>query len=82
VTPAVYNLKYPVEFDGVTVSEIKISRPKGKHIKKLGGSSKLADVMGIAHHITEYTDGFYDELDAADYLGVAEVIGDFLDNGQ
>jgi len=78
----VYELKHPVEFDNKVVKEIKIQRPKGKHIKKLGGDLSLGSVMGIAHHITDYTDGFFDELDGADYLAVSEVIIGFLDDGQ
>jgi len=77
----VYKLEYPVEYDNKQVTEIEIRRPKGKHVKEISGD-KMSDLMGIAHHITDYTDGFFDELDAVDYLGVSDVIGGFLQSGQ
>ena len=44
----------------------------------------FGDVMGIAHHLSTkgYTDRFFEDLDAEDYLGLSEVIGGFLDSGQ
>jgi len=77
-----YTLKYPVTWDDKEVTDIEVRRPKGKHIKRVGATSDLGSMMNIAASITDYTPKFYDELDAVDYLGVAEVIGGFLDNGQ
>jgi len=78
----IYVLKHPFTWDNSEVKEVKVTRPKGKHIKKLGASAKLEDLMGIAHHISDFTDRFYDEMDAEDYIGVSEVISNFLDSGR
>lgn len=78
----VYKLKYPVEYDGETVTEIEISRPKGKHIKKLGADANLASLIGVAALVTKFTPRFFDELDSSDYVGVGEIIGNFFVDGQ
>jgi len=78
----VYKLKFPVEYDGEKVIEIEFARPKGKHIKKMGADTNLASLIGVACMVTKYTPRFFDELDSIDYVGVGEIIGGFLDDGQ
>lgn len=77
-----YQLKYPIKWDDKEVIEVEIRRPKGKHLKKLGGNMNMNSIMGIAANVSDYTPAFFDELDGADYIGVSEVIGDFLGDGQ
>lgn len=80
--PAVtYTLKYPIEFGSETITELKFSRPKGKHLKQIGQNITLGDIMIIASKISGVSPRVLDELDAADYQSVAGIISDFLDNG-
>lgn len=78
----VYKLQYPLEWDGKKIESIEIRRPKGKYLKKLNKSTDMGSIIGIASDCSDYTPQFFDELDGVDYIGVTEVIGDFLDVGQ
>lgn len=77
----IVKLREKIEWDGEDVSEIEIRRPKGKHLKKLGGSSKLSNMIEIASLCSDYTPKFFDELDGSDYMKCVEVVSGFLDDG-
>lgn len=81
----VVKLSYPFEWadeDGKReVSEVKLSRPKGKHLKKLSKDMSMDDLFYIASKVSGYTPAFFDEMDAVDCLKITEAIGDFLDVG-
>ncbi len=79
-------LDWPFEWSGENgkeeITEVKLSRPKGKHLKGIGKDVGMSDMFRIASKISGYTPAFYEEMDAADCMKITEVIGDFLDNGQ
>ena len=76
-----FELDYPVQWDGKEVSKITFRRPKGKEIKRIKGTT-LGDLMQLAPVISDYSESFYDDLDAADYVAISEVISDFLERGR
>lgn len=78
----VIEFDYPIKWGDKLVESIELRRPKGRHIKKLGGSSSIETLIGVAVKVSEYTPKFFEELDACDTLKVTEAIGDFLDGGE
>lgn len=74
--------EYPIKWGDKLIESIELRRPKGKHIKKLGGSSSIETLIGVAVKVSEYTPKFFEELDACDTLKVTEAIGDFLEGGE
>lgn len=81
--PVVYELKHPFTMkDGKEYKTLTFNRPKGKHIKKLGGNPKLEDLMGVAAKMSGVTPMVMDEMDAEDYMTISEIVGDFLGSGQ
>ena len=83
-TSVTIKLEYPIKWgkDEEEVTEITLARPKGKHLKSIGGNASMNDLFGIASKVSGYTPRFFDEMDVADCMRVTEVIGDFLDGGQ
>jgi len=75
-------LEYPISWGEETISEIEIKRPKGKHMRKLGGNVTMDEMLEIAQKCSAQPKSVFDEMDGQDVLKVAEVIGDFLGSGQ
>lgn len=75
-------LEYPVEFDGKTITEIELSRPKGKHLKTIKQDAGLAEMMLVASKLTGLPNKVFEEMDGADLIKVTGQIGDFLGTGQ
>lgn len=71
-------LKHPFTFGERSVTEVAFNRLKGKHLKKLGASPGMADLLDLASKSAAESPAFFDEMDAEDVLAVTEVIGDFL----
>ena len=78
----VYKLKDPFEHAGVNYDMLTFKPLKGKHIKKIGTDPNLGDLLGIAAKVTGTPDFVFDEMSARDCMGAAEIIGDFLTDGQ
>lgn len=76
-----YVLIYPVEWGSKTITEITFARPKGKHIANMGQKLNLGELVEIAAGcvIDDLTPKFFENVDAADYLEIGGLMGDFLD---
>lgn len=78
----IIKLDYPFKWgDEDEVTEVELKRPKGKHLKNLGGKATMSDLFGIASKVSGYDLRFFDELDGVDCMKVTDAIGDFLDGG-
>ena len=81
--PIVYQLKVPIVFGSLTISELKFKKPKLKHLRALDG---IDGNMGIIAVLVEKLAGLtpleVDELDPADFEGIAEIVKSFLPNAQ
>ncbi len=75
-------LRYPVEFNGETISEIELKRPKGKHLKVLPANPTTKDLLVLAAKLSGYPTQVFDEMDAVDVIAVSEAIANFLERGQ
>lgn len=75
-------LNYPILFDGKKLTEIELSRPKGKHLKFLPTSPGLSDLIDMAVRVSGQPEYVFDEMDASDVTRVCEVLSDFLAGGQ
>lgn len=71
-------LKYPFDFGDRKVTEVTLERLKGKHIKKLGATPKMVDLLELASKSAGEPPALFDEMDAEDVSAVTEVIGGFL----
>jgi len=76
-------LDYPIQWGEVDppVTEITLTRPKGKHLKGIGKDVDMSALFAIASKISGHVPRFFDEMDCSDCMKVTEVIGDFLDSG-
>lgn len=77
-----YKLEHPFEYDGNRIESLTLQRPKGKHIKNFSTNPSTSDMITLAAKISGQPTTFFDEMDAVDVIGVAEVIGNFLERGQ
>lgn len=75
-------LEFPIDFDGESISEVKLKRPKGKHLKKLPAEPGVKDLLAIASRVSGLPAIIFDEMDGSDVSLVCEAIGDFLAPGQ
>lgn len=75
-------LKHPFTFGEREVTEITLDRLKGKHIRKMGASPTVDDLLSLASKSAKEPPALFDEMDAEDVFAVTEVIGDFLGGSQ
>lgn len=77
-------LKHPVEFDGRTIKEITLRRPKVRDLERMDKvKGELAKSVTLIADLAEITPDNVRDLDAEDFKRVSEVIGDFLgEDGQ
>jgi Phage tail assembly chaperone proteins, E, or 41 or 14 len=74
----VYALKHPFAFGDRQVTELTFDRLKGKHLRKMGATPTMDDLLTLASKSAKEPPALFDEMDAADVVEVSEVIGAFL----
>jgi|AVFP01.1.fsa_nt_gi hypothetical protein len=74
----IVKLDDPIEWGDETISEIKLKKPRGKHIKNLGDDIKVGDMLKIASKVSGVSMGVFDELSSSDCMKVAEAVGELL----
>jgi len=72
------SLDEPIQWGDEEITELKIKRPKGKHIKTLGDDVKVGDMLRIASKCSGISMGIFEELESPDAMKVAEAVGDLL----
>jgi len=79
-TYTTYQLKFPVEYGDEVITELKIRRAKGKHLRGLTiDALDSVDVqMGLLASMSGQPPQVIDALDAVDVFAGLEVVGDFL----
>ena len=76
-----YTLTEPIEVDGEQVTELQVRRLKVRDIRAASKRGKGDDVdMGVhmVALVTDLTPEQVDELDAADFVALSEVVAGFL----
>jgi hypothetical protein len=72
-------LKHPFQFGSDRmVTELTFGRLKGKHLRKLGATPTMSDLLELASKSAGEPLPLFDEMDAEDVMAVVEIIGDFL----
>jgi len=74
----VVKLDDPIEWGDEDITEIRIKKPRGKHIKNLGDDVKVGDMLKIASKCSGMSFGIFEELSSSDAMKVAEAVGDLL----
>lgn len=78
--PVTHTLKEPVTLDGETVTQLTRLAPKGRDIKRAmnlaGKPGDLAAEMIV--NLAEVTPRLVDELDAADFVALSDIVGNFM----
>ena len=78
-----YTLDHPFMFGQEEVSEVRLSRFKGKHLKKLNiEMMDMNESLKAIQMSAGWTPPHTDELDASDIMGIMEVISTFLSPSQ
>lgn len=74
-----YTLKHSFEFEGDTINEINLRRPKGKDLKKLArlndDTEKGLLMLELLANMPEQAIG---EIDAEDFVAIGEVIAQMM----
>lgn len=78
----IIELDYPIEYDGKSITQIELKRPKGKHLKHFPVSPGIGDLLDMGCRVSGLAQYVFDEMDAADVTKVCEVLADFLAGGQ
>lgn len=73
-------LQFPIESEGQTLEEIPLRRPKARDLKKMetGKGGEIAKSIDLIANLAEIPSSAVEELDAADFQAVSEVVAGFL----
>ena len=76
-------LEFPIEWDGKTISEVTLHRPKGKDMRRIAeaensSSNKMEAGAVMVATLSDLPDGAIDELDFEDFTAISEAIADFF----
>jgi len=79
-------LSQPIVWDGKTVTEVQVRRPKVKDLRAMerdttNTTSQIDQGVAMAALLTELPVEIIDEMDAVDFAAVSEVIAGFLPPG-
>ena len=75
-----YKLQFPVEYGDNLISELKIRRPQGKHLRglKLNVLEDIEVALDLLGKLSGQPPQAIDLLELPDIMAVMEVLGDFL----
>lgn len=82
----VFVLETPVEWHGETITEITYRRPKGRDLRRMtniaaGAKGKAGDGMvKMMSDLCEQPEGFFDEMDGADWVRLSEEVSGFFED--
>ena len=81
--PKTVRLTQPIAWDGKTVTEVQVRRPKVKDLRAMERDNSAAVTqidqgVAMAALLTELPVEILDEMDAVDFAAVSEVIAGFL----
>jgi hypothetical protein len=81
--PKTFALSDPIEHDGRLITEVQISKPKVKDLKRMnaaldGVTDQLDQGIVLAATLTGLPVEVIEELDADDFTAISEVIADFF----
>jgi len=84
--PKTVRLTQPISWDGKSVSEVQVRRPKVKDLRAMErdhgtAGSQIDQGVAMAALLTELPVMVIDEMDAVDFAAVSEVIAGFLPAG-
>ena len=84
--PKTVRLSQPIDWDGKTVTDVQVRRPKVKHLRAMErdtkeAASQIDQGVAMAALLTELPIEVIDEMDAVDFASVSEVIAGFLPPG-
>ncbi|QPC44007.1 phage tail assembly protein [Kaustia mangrovi] len=77
-------LKEPVDWgDGETITHLEFRVPKAKDFRNLPMEPKFGDILDLMGKLCTRADGplIVEELEPADMMAVAGVVGDFIPGG-
>lgn len=75
-------LREPIEQGTETITKIVVSKPKGKHFKKLPLEPEtIDDLWGFTCAICSQPPSVLDELSAEDFTELMDIVGNFIPGG-
>lgn len=76
--PYTYTLMSPIQWGKDEITEIKIPKLKGKHIKNLKKDSGLSDLIAVASKASGQPMALFDEMESQDVMNITEIVGNSL----
>lgn len=78
----VLQLLVPVAMpDGSELTEVRVPRLKAGHLRRIGSDPTMGDILDILPDLCALPKSVVEEIDGADAVAIAEVVGDFLTPG-
>jgi len=75
----IIKLDFPVEYAGEVYSELKMGRPKGKHLKGMKFTDMgYNDMAKVASKVSRVSTAVFDEMDSKDLNKVWDFLGEHL----
>jgi hypothetical protein len=74
----VYVLDEPVQYGSETITELRLIKPRAKHIRNFGTNQTVGDMLDLVGKLARQPKSFIDELSASDALKLSELVGSFL----
>ncbi len=74
----IFPLQYPFHFGSEEITELRLRKPKTKHIKKLSSTPKMGELIRVVEVISDQPTPLIDEVDPADTLTAVEFLGKFF----
>lgn len=79
MTRETITLQYPVTIDGEEITELRLRRPKMRDMKRIQKhKDDLEKSIHLIADLAEQTPALIEELDAADFAAVSELVGNFM----
>ena len=78
----IIKLNYPIEYNGETINEISLRRPKTKDMKNIEkrGGGEISQSIHMIADLSSLDIKTIEELDAADFQHINEVVAGFLNS--
>lgn len=75
-----FNLQYPIDIDGTTVTVLQVRRPKVKDQKAAlaAGKDPAAQEIALFSNLCDLSPSQMGELDMADYAGLQRLVQSFF----
>lgn len=71
-------LKYPVEHNGETISEIVLQPLVGRHVRGIAANAGIDDLIRVASKASGVSEKVFDKMRTKDLMEITRIVGEAL----